>query len=277
MLKRFLLLLACLATLGAASAVEVNDTIAAVENGYISANNTAQSLKSSSSGKWNMEVKNYVQYSRWAYINLPLEKIIADPTSVKLGLYLATDTSDDLGEGVDMNVYACKYAYDGSITWNTKVEPTSDNEVLLGAMNFTNEMKGTLTYMDITEYVKELKQAGESYLVLRLNVAESQNLTLRFRQVNNGNTGQYYPRLIQTYDNGSSSVNTVEKDETIIYPTLATDCIHVSGTDKVEIYNTVGMLVYRGIAENGTISINGWAPGIYIAKIQNHTTRFIKK
>lgn len=277
MLKRFLLSLACLATLGAASAVEVNDTIAAVENGYISANNTTQSLKSSSSGKWNMEVKNYVQYSRWAYINLPLEKIIADPTSVKLGLYLATDTSDDLGEGIDMDVYACKYAYDGETTWATKIEPTSDNEVLLGKMNFTNEMKGTLTYMDITEYVKELKKAGESSLVLRLNVSESQNITLRFRQVNNGNAGQYYPRLIQTYDDGSSSVNGIEKDKWNVYPSLAADYIHIPGSGQVEIYNSVGMLVYSGVADNNTVSINGWAPGIYIVKMQNNTARFIKK
>lgn len=276
MLKKILLSLACLATFGAASAVEVNDTIAAVENGYISANNVAQSLKSSSSGKWNMEVKNYAQYSRWAYVNLPLDRIVEDAKSINFGLYLATDTSDDLGSGVDMDVYACKYAYDGATTWANKIEPTGDNEVLLGKMNFTNEMKGEFSYLDVTEYVKGMIKSGEKSLVLRLNVSESQNLTLRFRQVNNGNTGMYYPRLLQVKD-GGASVEVVDSEKFIVYPTLVTDCVHVSTLEDVAIYNSCGVLVYKGNADNGVISVDGLSAGLYIVKSGNHTARFLKK
>lgn len=276
MLKKFLLSLACLATFGAASAVEVNDTIAAVENGYISANNVAQSLKSSSSGKWNMEVKNYAQYSRWAYINLPLDKIVEDAKSINFGLYLATDTSDDLGEGVDMDVYACRYAYDGATTWATKIEPTGENEVFLGKMNFTNELKGELSYFDVTEYVKGLVAAGEKSLVLRLNVSESQNITLRFRQVNNGNIGMYYPRLLQVKE-GGAGVESVEAEKLDVYPTLASDCVHVSTLDDMAVYNSCGVLMYKGQAADGVISVESWAAGLYIIKSGSHTARFIKK
>lgn len=289
MIGKILLSISLAISCGVASAqvTEVTDTIAVVKNGFLNASGSDKTLDDMNNSNWNMEVKNYGSYSRWGYLNFPLEKIVDSSKGISMALYLTGEklgtpgnlnsyTSDDLGDGVTLEFYACKYDYDGSVSWSTKVEPTADNEVLLGSIVCTNDSKDTFLSIDVTDYVKTVKSEGKEYLNVRLAVKDKANITLRFRQVRGDVTGDYFPRLLQVREEEGSSIEDLSMSKDLIYPTYVNDELFVNTNGKVLIYDMLGNLVCVEKANDNRVSVSSLSAGNYILKADGIVARFIK-
>ena len=80
-----------------------------------------------------------------------------------------------------------------------------------------------------------------------------------------------------------SSVENVAAEHVAVYPNPAVDVVNIemaSAINSVAVYSVSGAAVNADVNVNGnkaTINVSGLASGMYIAKINNTTVRFIKK
>jgi autotransporter-associated beta strand protein len=99
--------------------------------------------------------------------------------------------------------------------------------------------------------------------------------------------GRNYYRLKQIDVDGSETISTIvsvefkdKKGELTVYPTLATDYIHVlKPADKeasFQIVNALGQIILRGHFTN-QIDVSNLQSGVYILNIDNQAIKFIKK
>lgn len=269
----------------------VNDTIMASNNGYINEGAPTSKLIQS---VWNMEVRTTTKYTRWGYIQIPLEKIDAGAIKVEFKIYLTGEnlstknadgslnpnsyTSDDLdGKGIKLSANVLNYTFDSNMTWNTRTMPDGSNEINLGDIELDNSIKDTYLAWDVTSIVKERKAAGENYINIRLESKNSPEM-LRIRQVKitTGETGAYYPRLIQT--KASVGIFSPNADELEIYPTVVTDIINITEGSFAKVYDIQGRIVKEQAIMNKTLNVSDLSGGLYIIRNDlGAAAKFIKK
>jgi len=245
---------------------------------------------------WNMEVKTATGFTRWGYVEIPLDKLNLNATKIEFKIYLtgeklatknadqtlntSTYTSDDLAnKGLKLSLYFLNYSFDSNVSWDLRTIPTLENEVSVGDISVDNTNKDTYLIWDVTDLVKAKKMANETHLRIRLATKDATQL-LRLRQINTTatgvvQTGSYYPRLVQERSvTGMSEVNT---DKSIVFPTVATNRIIVTDGIRVTIYDTQGKIVLTQQIENKTLNISSLKSGIYLLKTESGICRFIKK
>lgn len=104
------------------------------------------------------------------------------------------------------------------------------------------------------------EQQGQNYFSLLSEAAES-GATLDF-------DAAYF------YSRGESSVGTLPADEGTLY--YANGTLHaVAENGALSVYGVTGRLVYQG--EGGEVSVDGWQPGLYIARQGEQAVKFIIK
>jgi len=269
-----------------------NDTIIASSNGFINENVPTVKVNQS---VWNMEVRTTTKYTRWGYLQLPLEKIVADASKIEFKVYLTGEklatktgdgslnptsyTSDDLdGKGLKLSLNLMNYTFDSNLTWDSRIIPDVTNETHIGDVEIDNSHKDTYLVWDVTDVVKARKAAGDNHIYLRLETKDATEM-LRIRQVKvtTSETGSYYPRLIQTRTAEVGIIDT-KADELAIYPTIVTTQITIADGIRAMIYNMQGKLLIDRTIDNNVIDVSDLDNGLYILKNDKGAiAKFIKK
>lgn len=270
----------------------VNDTIMATNNGYI--NEGAPTTKLIQS-VWNMEVRTTTKYTRWGYVQIPLEKIVLDAQKTEFKIYLTGEklatkngdgtlnvnsyTSDDLeGKGLKLSLNLLNYTFDNNMTWDLRTMPDGTNEIHLGDVEVDNTHKDTYLVWDVSEVVKARKAAGDTHIYLRMESKDAPEM-LRLRQVkiSTGETGSYFPRLIQARA-GGVGISDTKIDKLTIYPTIVTSCITITEGSRALVYNMHGQLMMDKAIVGGILDVSGLDKGFYILKNDRGSiARFIKE
>lgn len=269
----------------------VKDTIMATNNGYI--NEGAKTTKLIQS-VWNMEVRTYTNFTRWGFVEIPLAKADLNAVKTEFRIYLTGErlatknadqtlnvnsyTSDDLTDkGLKLSLYALNYTFDKELTWETRTTPDGTNEIWVGDLAVDNNSKDTYLVWDVTELVKTRKNAGDTHIRFRLTTKDATQM-LRIRQVKitTGETGSYFPRLVQ--ERISTGIFDVNAPAGLtVLPTIATDYIRISDGTHAQILNLQGQLIKNVVVENGLLDVSGFNSGIYLVKTEAGVGRFIKK
>lgn len=290
-MKKLLLIIAvfCYCTTSWADTI-VRDTIMATNNGYI--NEGAKTSKLIQS-VWNMEVRNITGFTRWGYVEIPLAKIDLTASKIEFKIYLTGEklatknadqtlntssyTSDDLTDkGLKLSLYLLNYSFDNNITWDSRVLPTTENELWVGDVAVVNTNKDTYLVWDVTDLVKARKTANETSLRIRLTTKDaSQILRLRQVKISTGETGAYFPRLVQ--ERSVTGLSDIEADKSIVSPTLAVDQVTVTEGIHACVFNIQGEVVLNQRIENKTLNVSNLKSGMYFLKTEAGTGRFIKK
>lgn len=291
-MKKILLILAvsCSVSLAWAETI-VKDTIMATNNGYI--NEGAKTTKLIQS-VWNMEVRAYSGFTRWGFVEIPLEKIDMDAVKTEFRIYLTGEklatknadqtlntssyTSDDLmDKGLKLSLYALNYTFNSDLTWETRTTPDGTNEIWVGDLAVDNSNKDTYLVWDVTELVKTKKNAGDTHIRFRLTSKDAtQMLRLRQVKISTGETGSYFPRLVQ--ERIATGIFDVKASAGLsVSPTIATDFIRIQEGVFAQILNIHGQLIKRVVIENGLINVSDFDSGMYFVKTEAGVGRFIKK
>lgn len=269
----------------------VKDTIMATNNGYI--NEGAKTTKLIQS-VWNMEVRTYNGFTRWGFVEIPLVKADLNAVKTEFRIYLTGEklatknadqtlnvnsyTSDDLTDkGMKLSLYALNYTFDKELTWETRTTPDGTNETWVGDLAVDNTSKDTYLVWDVTELVKTRKNAGDTHLRFRLTTKDATQI-LRIRQVKitTGETGSYFPRLVQ--ERISTGIFDVEAPAALtVTPTIASDYIRVSEGRSAQIINVHGQMIRNVLIEDGMVNVMNLNGGIYFVKTEAGVGRFIKK
>lgn len=78
---------------------------------------------------------------------------------------------------------------------------------------------------------------------------------------------------------GGSGIQNTETKKTAIYYNVETNILTIKGADnqKYDIYNVTGMHIISGILSTEEVNVSGLSKGLYLIKMENYTTKFIKK
>ena len=70
-----------------------------------------------------------------------------------------------------------------------------------------------------------------------------------------------------------------KQKKTVIYYNVETNILTIKGADnqKYDIYNVTGMHVISGILNTEEVNVSALSKGLYLIKMENYTTKFIKK
>lgn len=290
-MKKILLIIAiiCCSTIVWADTI-VKDTIMATNNGYI--NEGAKTTKLIQS-VWNMEVRTISGFTRWGLVEIPLDRIDLNATKIEFKIYLTGEklatknadqtlnttsyTSDDLTDkNLKLSLFLLNYSFDSNVTWDLKTVPTAENEAWVGDVAVDNTSKDTYLAWNITDLVKAKKAANETHLRLRLTTKDAtQMLRLRQVKISTGETGSYFPRLVQ--ERSVTGLLEVDADKSIVFPTVANNQINVLEGTHASIFDMGGKIVLNQRIENKTLNISGLKNGMYLLKTEAGTGRFIKK
>lgn len=290
-MKKILLIIAviCCTTAVWADTI-VKDTIMVTNNGYI--NEGAKTTKLIQS-VWNMEVRTITGFTRWGLVEIPLDRIDLDATKIEFKIYLTGEklatrnadqtlnttsyTSDDLTDkNLKLSLYLLNYSFDSNVTWDLKTVPTSENEVWVSDVAVDNASKDTYLVWDVTSLVKARKTANQTHIRLRLTAKDAtQMLRLRQVKISTGETGSYFPRLVQ--ERSVTGLQEVNADKSIVFPTVANNQINVSEGTHACVYDLGGKIVLNQRIENKTLNISGLKNGMYLLKTEAGSGRFIKK
>lgn len=269
----------------------VKDTIMATNNGYI--NEGAKTTKLIQS-VWNMEVRTYTNFTRWGFVEIPLAKADLNAVKTEFKIYLTGEklatknadqtlnvnsyTSDDLTDkGLKLSLYALNYTFDKELTWETRTTPDGTNEIWVGDLAVDNTSKDTYLVWDVTELVKTRKNAGDTHLRFRLTTKDAtQILRLRQVKITTGETGQYFPRLVQ--ERISTGIFDVEAPAALtVTPTVTSDYIRISEGKSAQIMNIHGQMIRNVLIEDGMVNVMNLNSGIYFVKTEAGVGRFIRK
>ncbi|MEA4935170.1 MAG: hypothetical protein VB102_00865 [Paludibacter sp.] len=269
----------------------VKDTIMATNNGYI--NEGAKTTKLIQS-VWNMEVRTYNGFTRWGFVEIPLAKADLNAVKTEFRIYLTGEklatknadqtlnvnsyTSDDLTDkGMKLSLYALNYTFDKELTWETRTTPDGTNETWVGDLAVDNTSKDTYLVWDVTELVKTRKNAGDTHLRFRLTTKDAtQILRLRQVKITTGETGQYFPRLVQ--ERISTGIFDVEAPGALaVTPTVTSDYIRISEGKSAQIMNMHGQMIRSVLIEDGMVHVADLNCGMYFVKTEAGVGRFIKK
>jgi len=268
----------------------VKDTIMATNNGFI--NEGAKTSKLIQT-VWNMEVRTYTNFTRWGFVEIPLDKIDVLASKIEFKVYLTGEklatknadltlntssyTSDDLTDkGMKLSLYVLNYTFDNNVAWDSRTLPTADNESWAGDVAVDNTSKDTYLVWNITDLAKAKKTANETSLRLRLTSKDATQL-LRLRQIkiSTGEIGPYFPRLIQ--ERTLTGLSEVATEKSIVFPTIAINQIKIIEGVHVSIYDMQGKIVLTQQIENKTLNISSLKSGMYLLKTEAGTSRFIKR
>jgi len=269
----------------------VKDTIMATNNGYINEGTKTAKLNQS---VWNMEVRTYTNFTRWGFVEIPLAKADVNAVKTEFRIYLTGErlatknadqtlnvnsyTSDDLTDkGLKLSLYALNYTFDKELTWETKTTPDGTNEIWVGDLAVDNTSKDTYLVWDVTELVKTKKNAGDTHIRFRLTTKDATQM-LRMRQVKitTGETGSYFPRLVQ--ERISTGIFDVEAPAALtVTPTVASDYIRISEGKYAQIMNVHGQIIRNMFIEDGMVNVTDFSSGMYFVKTEAGVGRFIKK
>jgi len=288
-MKKLLLSLIALCSFTGMLWSQTTTEIQTTYNGYINEGSPTTTLGALQI-HYDFQVKKVTGYSRWGYLEFPLTNIDVNAGSISLRIYLSgnppiTDypTTDVLNStpAIVLGVNKINYSFDKTLTWNNKTTPDGTNEVSVGTLTVTDELKSTWLSFDITSLAKSMKTAGQTYIRFRFFVADGTGTgqLLHFRQMEmDGSTikqaGTLYPRLIQ--DNVTTGINKISKLKLFLYPSIASKQITVTGT-FAEVFDIRGKLVLKEVFKNNQLDISNLCNGMYIVKTESGSGRFIKQ
>lgn len=135
-------------------------------------------------------------------------------------------------------------------------------------VSITNKTNGTTTEYTV-QSTGSISFAGDYVVIKETSTASPQSIPLSsIRKM--------------TFANGSAVINDVDfTGKPLLYPNPAQDYCVVRGVDegiqRVTIYSMTGAKVIDTTVENeGRLDISTLQSGVYLAKVNNHTTKLIK-
>lgn len=179
-------------------------------NGYINEGNKALSISGSSANE--IQLRKGGGATRWGYLSFPLDEVDANAKNISLNVFLTHPLANqpDLDPlKANLLMYGITgYDIDNTITWNSKTEPTNDNESYIGKVALSNDLKGKYLKFDVTEFVKKQKAEGKTTANFRMQLdgAATAITVVYIRAHKEGSSLKFPPMLIQDEESKESSI-----------------------------------------------------------------------
>lgn len=170
--------------------------------------------------------------------------------------------SAEMGKSLFLQTSTLSYGTNTEFAWGAAAVPTTTMPgTMWGSMAVVNKNTGDIEYGYYQGYTNSVEIDSLDYFVLRNNFSSwdvarfKANLTSGIEEIRNDNSLVIYPNPV--------------KDELLIRNLQAT-------ANLVEIYSMEGKMVMKAIINDNKVIVDKLAKGVYILKINNRITRFVK-